>query len=489
VNNFLSKSRFTAGLQCHKLLWWKTHEPDASELVPDPAARSIMDEGARVGEAAMAHFPGGVIIDLPHDQVQERVEATLRALARAEPAIFEATFAEDGIMVVVDILAREAETHTLIEVKSSSSIKTHHLWDAAVQAYALRRAGVDVDTVEIMHLNDACRFPELDGLFVREAISGRVRSLYPQISSLILAQASMLEGPLPEVEVGKHCDEPHVCPFKTRCWPALHKHHVETFHALRREKSAQLDSQGLTLVEEVPESFPLTTIQQRQRRSVIEGKLQVEGDLSGALAPFRGRVAYLDFETVRPAIPVWEGFGPWHPHPVQFSCHIGSPDGDLEHVEWLADGPDDSRVVMAQVLVEALEGVDAVVVYNAAFMKKCLEVIAAATPEQAPEIQAIASKLHDLLPVVRDHVYHPDFLGSFSLEAVLSALVPELSHKSLEATKGQTASALLHRLLFLGEPGKPAQRKTLRRSLLDHCAMDTQALVRLKERLDDLAGD
>jgi len=457
--------------------------------VPDPVARSIMDEGARVGEAARAHFPGGVLIDLPHDQVQERVEATVRALARREPAIFGATFAEDGVMVAVDILAREDETHTLIEVKSSSSIKTHHLWDAAIQAYALRRAGVDVDTVEIMHLNDACRFPELDGLFLREAISGRVRSLYPQISKLILAQVAMLEGPLPEVEVGKHCDEPHGCPFKSRCWPTLPRHHVETFHALRREKSAQLDAQGFTLVEEVPDSFPLTTIQQRQRRSVIEGKLQVEGDLAGALAPFRGRVAYLDFETIGPAIPVWEGFGPWHPHPVQFSCHIASPDGGLEHVEWLADGPDDSRVVMAQVLVEALEDVDAVVVYNAAFEKKCLEVIAVATPEHAPGIQAIASKLHDLFPVVRDHVYHPDFLGSFSLKAVLPALVPDLSHESLEVSKGQTASALLHRLLFLGEPGKLAQSKALRRRLLDDCAMDTLALVRLKERLEELAGD
>ncbi len=114
-------------------------------------------------------FPGGVLIDLPHDQVQERVAATVRALARGEPAIFEATFAEDGIVVAVDILAREGRTHTLIEVKSSTSIKPHHLWDAAVQAYVLRRAGVDVDAVEIMHLNDACRFPDLDDLFVREA--------------------------------------------------------------------------------------------------------------------------------------------------------------------------------------------------------------------------------------------------------------------------------------------------------------------------------
>jgi len=487
MNQYLSKSRFAAGLQCPKLLWWTTHEPDASELVPDSAAQFILDEGIRVGEAARALFPDGVLIDLPHDQVQERVGATERALARGEPAIFEATFAEDGIVVAVDILAREGRTHSLIEVKSSTSIKAHHLWDAAVQAFALRRAGVDVDSVEIMHLNSACRFPGLDDLFIREAISGRVRSLFPQISEIIRGQTATLEDSLPDVEVGGHCDQPHECPFKSRCWPAAPKHNVETFYGLRREKSAQLDAQGLALVNEVPETFPLTKIQQRQRRAVTKGELQVEGDLASALAPLQGRVAYLDFETVGPAIPVWEGFGPWHAHPVQFSCHISSPKGELEHVEWMADGSGDSRELMAQALVEALEDVDTVVAYNVAFEKKCLEMIAAGAPEYAPGIQAITSRLHDLLPVVRDYVYHPDFLGSFSLKAVLPALVPGLSHESLEVSKGQSASALLHRLLFLGEPTKPAQRKATRRSLMEYCAMDTLGLVRLKERLDELA--
>lgn len=487
MSDLLSKSRFAAGLQCPKLLWWTVHEPGAPELVPDPATRFILDEGIRVGEAARARFPGGVLIDLPSDQVPGRVEATRRALDRGEPAIFEATFAEDGIVVVVDVLARQGKTHTLVEVKSSTSIRPHHLWEAAIQAYVLRRAGVEVDTVEIMHLNDACRFPELDDLFVREAISGRVRALFPQISKLVRAQAAMLGGPLPEVAVGKHCDQPQECPFKARCWPVLPRHSVETFYGLRREKSAQLGAQGLALVDEVPPSFPLNVIQQRQRRSVTEGELRVEGDLAAALAPFQGRVAYLDFETVGPAIPVWEGFGPWHHHPVQFSCHIVSPGGGLEHVEWLADGPEDSRAALAQALVQALDGADAVVAYNAPFEKKCLEVIAAAAPEHAPGIQAVASKLNDLLPVVRDHVYHPDFLGSFSLEAVLPALVPGLTPESLEVSAGQTASALLHRLLFPGEPREAAQRDALRRSLMEHCASHTLALVRLKERLDELA--
>ena len=266
VNNLLSKSRFAAGLQCDKLLWWTTHEADAPELVPDSAARFVMDEGIRVGEAARALFPGGVLIDAPRDQVGDRLAATTRALAQGVPAIFEATFAEGGILVAVDILARMGRSYSLIEVKSSTSVKPHHLWDAAVQAFVLRRAGVDVDAVEIMHLNPDCRYPDLGDLFIRDAISGRVRALFPQIGKLISAQAKMLEGPLPQVEVGKHCDQPHECPFKSRCWPELPKHHVETFYALRREKSAQLDAQGLALVEDVPESFPLTVIQQRQQR-------------------------------------------------------------------------------------------------------------------------------------------------------------------------------------------------------------------------------
>ncbi len=488
VSKLLSKSRFAAGLQCHKLLWWTTHEPDAPELVPDPASQFVMDEGVRVGESARSLFPGGIHIDLPRDQVQGRLDATIRALSQGAPAIFEATFAEGGVLVAVDILARKGRTYSLIEVKSSTSVKPHHLWDAAVQAFVLRRAGVEVDTVEIMHLNPDCRFPEFGDLFIRDAISGRVRALFPQIAKLVSAQAAMLERSLPDVEVGKHCDQPHECPFKSRCWPELPKHHVETFYALRREKSAQLDAQGLALVEDVPDSFPLTVIQQRQQRSVAEGTLQVEETLAGALAPLRGRLAYLDFETVGMAIPAWEGLGPWQQHPVQFSCHIVPRKGKLQHVEWLAEGPEDSRASMAEALVEALDGADAVVAYNIAFEKKVLEVIAAGAPDHAPAIQAISSKLHDLLPVVRDHVYHPDFLGSFSLKSVLPALIPDLTHESLEVTNGQTAAALLHRLLFLGEPRSAKAKETLRRDLMAYCAMDTLALVRLKERLDELAS-
>ena len=43
----LPKSRFTSGLQCHKQLWWKVHEPDAVELQPDKVLRDPLTRGAR----------------------------------------------------------------------------------------------------------------------------------------------------------------------------------------------------------------------------------------------------------------------------------------------------------------------------------------------------------------------------------------------------------------------------------------------------------
>jgi hypothetical protein len=142
---------------------------------------------------------------------------------------------------------------------------------------------------------------------------------------------------------------------------------------------------------------------------------------------------------------------------------------------------------MAEALVETLESVDVVVAYDMAFVKKCLEAIAAGAPAQAQALHAIKSKLRDLLPIVRTHVYHRDFLGSFDLPDVLPALVPDLGQDSMEICRGQTVDALLYRLLFLGEPEDVDQRGALRQKLRDQFALGTLAMLRLKERLDELA--
>jgi hypothetical protein len=213
----------------------------------------------------------------------------------------------------------------------------------------------------------------------------------------------------------------------------------------------------------------------------------IEPTLGDALACFASPVAFLDFETVGLAIPVWSGCHPYDQVPVQFSAYVPDEHGVLRAHDWLAEGPGDPRPVLAERLLAACEGPYAIVAYNASFERDRIRELAVALPYLAGRLEALAARVVDLLPVVRNHVYHPDFGGSFSLKRVLPALVPEMSYRALAIDEGETASLELGRLLFHGDEMEPEERARLRADLLAYCHQDTWGLARLLERLRGLA--
>jgi uncharacterized protein DUF2779 len=482
----LSKSRVMAGLQCHKLLWWMVREPDAPELEADDLSQATMDRGTRVGAVARRYVPGGILIDLPYDAYAERMARTQQALDDGAPVLYEAAFRAGGVFVAVDILEREGGGVRLIEVKSSTSVKAHHIPDVAVQAYVLRQNGLDVMSSEVMHLNRECVHPDLSSLFARSDVTAAARALEGSVPGWVAGQIEMLEGPVPRVPTGPHCTSPYECPFMTRCWPTLPPHHVSTLYAMR-SRALELDEQGYRTIHDLPEDVPLGAIADRQRRAVQEGRVVVEPGLAEALHAFLPPIAFLDFETVSLAIPVWEGCRPYDAVPVQFSCHVQDVDGRVTHHEWLAEGPEDPRPVLAERLIAACGGARTVVAYNAGFERGRIEQMAGLLPALAAPLRSIAAQLVDLLPVVRNHVYHPDFGGSFSLKRVLPALVPELRYDAMPIADGATASLELERLLFEGHALDTAARAELRGDLLRYCHQDTWGLVRLVECLGQLS--
>ncbi len=483
----LSKSRFTAGLQCHRQLWWRVHEPGAPELVPDPAQQAVFDQGTRVGELARTYVPGGTLVDAPWESFEARLAATREALASDTPAIYEAAFLADDVFVAVDILERAPGGWRLVEVKSSTTVKEQHVPDAAVQVHVLRKAGLAVTGADVMVLNRACTFPDLSDLFRREDVTRQVEALLPDVPGLVRAQIGMLRGALPVVPAGPHCHEPYECPFLARCWPPLPEHHVSTLYYMRRAADG-FEARGWHTIHDLPDGLALNTQADRQRRAVQSGRLLVEGDLAGSLACFEGPLAFLDFETVMPAIPAWDGCHPYDQVPAQFSCHLERADGSLDHHAWVADGPADPRPEMARRVIEACRGARTVVAYNMAFEKGCLERMAQAVPALAGALRDVIARLADPLLVVRDHVYHPDFGGSFSLKRVLPALVPGLDYGDLEIAEGGLASVELARLVFDGDAMPADERRRRRDALLAYCERDTLAMVRLMERLRELSA-
>jgi hypothetical protein len=117
-----------------------------------------------------------------------------------------------------------------------------------------------------------------------------------------------------------------------------------------------------------------------------------------------------------------------------------------------------------------------------------LRELADAVPEHAAALGGIEARLIDALPLVRDHVYHPAFGGSFGLKAVLPALVPGMDYDDFEVAGGRAATIELARLMFERDTRPDEERERTRSALLRYCAQDTLGVVRLLERLTALAA-
>ncbi len=482
----LSKSRFVAGWQCLKQLWLKVHEPDAPELQVDAVLQDRFDQGAEVGARARTLFPGGVLIDLPHDD-PGRIEATARALASGAPAVFEATFAADRVYAAIDILERTRQGFTAIEVKSSTKVKDEHLPDLAIQVWVARRAGLDVRRAELMHLNPEHRHPDREPLFVRVDVTADVEAFQPRIPAMVEEQLAALAGPLPLIRPGSQCWMiERGCPFWDRCLPT-DEHHIWNLYRARRAEKWSLLQQGIHRVADLPDRHRLNPVQERQRAALRRGAMIVEPGLREALRPFDARLGFLDFETVNRALPVWNGVGPWRAVVVQFSYHEQEDRAGRAHRHraFLAEGPHDPREELALRLLEATRDAERIVVYSP-YERNRIRELAGWLPHLASDLEALEGKLVDLQPVIRDHVYHPGFAGSFGIKQVLNPLVPDLTYDDLAIVDGAAASVEIARLLFVAH--KVRDRDRLRRDLLAYCERDTWAMVRLLERLRELAG-
>src|SRR5208337_5147254 len=141
----------------------------------------------------------------------------------------------------------------------------------------------------------------------------------------------------------------------------------------------------------------------------------------------------------------------------------------------------DPRQAFISALCDVLGDHGSIVVYSQQFESQRLSDLASWLPEFSGRINKIQRRLWDLLPIIRDHVYHPAFGGSYSLKSVLPALVPNMTYEGMEVADGQ-AAGLAWESLISGNCGE-AERQRKRKALLDYCGQDTLAMVRLVDKL------
>jgi hypothetical protein len=483
----LSKSKFCAGVQCLKRLYWQVHEPERAAQ-QDAASEAIMEQGREVGLLAQKLFPGGVEVDSSRG-LDHAIRATRELLRKGDvPAIFEAVLEHQNVLAKVDILHRRQDGRwRLIEVKSTTDAKEHHLEDVAIQYRVVSRSGVDVASACVAHVNrkyirdgaiDPRRFFKIRNL------TRPVQRLQPKLTFQLRSEFTVLGMPKPpDVRPGKQCSDPIVCEFFDHCNSPRPKDHIGYLPRLHACATEQLEEMGIQSIYDIPADFQLSEIQRRAATCVQTGKPWFDRDgLKAQLATLTYPIAYLDVETVNPAIPRFIGTHPYQQIPFQWSAHVQHrPGAEPQHFEFLASNASDPRHEFITSLFVALPETGSIVVYNQQFESTRLDELTAWLPEYTERIRSIQSRLWDLLPVVRSSVYDPAFAGSYSLKSVLPALVPGMSYTNMAVGNGRDAGQAWE-LLVCGRLDF-GEHDRIRKALLAYCALDTLAMVRLLEEL------
>ncbi len=111
--------------------------------------------------------------------------------------------------------------------------------------------------------------------------------------------------------------------------------------------------------------------------------------------------------------------------------------------------------------------------------------LAETLPALRHDLGRVMDRLWDLHPIIKEHYYHPGFEGSYSMKAVLPAVVPRLAYDDLEIRDGTMAGVQYYRMIF-GTSGK-SEVARIRNALLKYCERDSLGMVELRRALREKA--
>jgi len=494
----LSKSRIIAFRQCPKRLWLEIHRP---ELRDDSASQMVFAIGNQVGDVARQIYDtegNGKLINVSEIGWDAAYSETSAWLSGTAAPLFEAAIRIEGALALADVMLPEPGANGLrwhmLEVKSSTGVKDYHREDLAVQTYIATTSGIDLASASLAHVDTSFVYPgggDYRGLLKAVDLTDDVRAKAGEVATWIAeAQKVAALKDEPEIETGPHCSDPFGCPFLHHCnrdKPTF-DFPLTSLSRLGAKKRGELEALGYTDLRDIPDEH-LSAVNRLVKSQSLSGEAWFDAEGAAAdLAPHRGTAYFLDFETMAFGVPIWKGTRPYQQLPFQFSLHIVTPDGEMEHKEFLDISGNDPGEAFAASLIESCRTAGPVFVYNASFENGVMRKLAERFPHHSPGLLALIDRVVDLLPIARNRYYHPDQHGSWSIKAVLPAVCPDLAYDSLDGVQdGMAAQSAF--LEAMAQETTPERKAEIEQQLLAYCALDTLAMVRLWDFFRRKTGD
>lgn len=484
IPKLLSKTKLMRGYRCLKNIYLTIHNPELEPPIT-PELQALFDQGNLVGETARTYFPGGTLVDCKPWEFGDALAKTRDCIEHGATTIYEAAFEFAGCYARADIIQYNPDSKrwSIYEVKSTTSVKAEHIDDVGLQTWIMAKSGLPIEKIHIMHLNRDCRYPDLSDLFIQEDVTEDMRENYPTVAPTVKEILDVIRQPnVPEVELGPHCLEPQECQFKNHCWKNMPAMSVFNLPGIRQRKWELYDEGIINLDDE-----RLTDLNETQQRVVDvfkTGKRYVDADvIKTEMQDWQYPLIFLDFETINPAIPRYDGTGPYMQVPFQFSAHIiQKPGGNVTHKEFLHTDASDPRPDLIPALLDACGTTGSIVAYYGAFEAGRIKEMAAFSKEHADALLSLVDRIVDPLPIFRAAVYDNAFAGSFSLKYVAPAILGDAqSYAGMDVANGGDAQRAFAEMIAENTPAK--RKKELEKGLLEYCEKDTMVMVELVDWL------
>ena len=377
----------------------------------------------------------------------------------------------------------------IYEIKSASSVRKEHLIDAAFQRL-VAEATLNLGHTYILHINKEYQRQgevDLSRLFVIEDVDAETADLRAELLAGREAAWAVTLARSPEgIEA---CFKPKDCPCLGLCHPNLPAHSIYDLPRMRANKLKDLRDAGILAIDQIPAEYPLSDNQQLHVDVMHASQPNIDlKSIRASLEELVFPLNFLDYETLNPAVPWYDGYRPYQHMVFQYSLHVFEhPGAEPVHFEFLAVEDEDPAPGLLAHLMANIGDKGSVIVWNRSFEAGRNREMAAMFPDYAGQLEDINNRMYDLMLVFsRGSYVHPDFHGSASIKNVLPVVVPDLSYEGLPIPAGDEAMMAWMRLMR--EEISPVEKEEICQNLLRYCELDTLAMVEIWQALEQLGS-
>jgi hypothetical protein len=493
----ISKSEYMLFLKHPGMLWLKKHDKSKLPAVSE-SLQAMFDDGKLFEEYANKLFPDAVSVGFDsYASYMTMPNRTREILQGGAHTIFQGRIESENITCIFDVIEKVGEgEYDLIEVKSSTEVKSDHIADLAFQTIVLEDAGLKVRNVFVIHANaEYVRRGDIDVqmLTKKEEVTAQVRSLETETRRNIEEALRVASSQTPPDYSPRHAKQGALQEWMEiyhLLYPQKHTYPISKLTRINAKLIGELEDRGVERIQDIPESVNLSAKQRAQVHVTRDEKrIIIKEKISEFLDSLIFPLYFFDYETFSTVIPPFDGIHPHQQVPFQYSLHImETPTSKPVHKEYLHRENSHPGLPLLTQLQRDIGNRGSVIVWYEPFEKTRNEELGQMFPEYASFMEALNARVVDLMtPFANNWYMDKDFFGSASIKKVLPVLVSDLSYKELEIQEGASASRIWTETVLQGK--NQDTKEKIMKDLHDYCHLDTLAMVQLYDFLRCEVGE